>query len=220
MWIQTALSVLLALKDPHIPFPLSSCWFFVVLGPLPGEPLSDQLRHIIKCCKRDYQELNKKRDSHAEAHQPKSGEERLVWFIPWPRTRYIDYAYWAWFETEDVYKTIACCSTEFWLWESLHPGACSFWGRQSKDKLLATAELHYRQSYGYKSDSHLQISCLILNFSYNFSSPQSVVVFRTTTSMSSESWLDLQKLRSHSRPTELNVFPVPLAGDLTHTLTI
>lgn len=57
---------------------------------------------------------------------------------------------------------------------------------KGKDKLLATAELHYRQSYGYKSDSHLQISCLILNFSYNFSSPQSVV-FRTTTSMSSES---------------------------------
>lgn len=55
-----------------------------------------------------------------------------------------------------------------------------------KGKLLATDELHYRQSYGYRSDSHFQMSCLILNFSYNFSSPQSVV-FGTTTSMSSES---------------------------------
>lgn len=55
-----------------------------------------------------------------------------------------------------------------------------------KSKLLATAESHYRQSYGYKSDSHLQLSCFILNLSCNFSSPQSVV-FRTTTSMSSES---------------------------------
>lgn len=55
-----------------------------------------------------------------------------------------------------------------------------------KSKLLAAAELHHRQSYGYKSDSHLQVSCLVLNFSYNFTSPQSVV-FRTATSMSSES---------------------------------
>lgn len=87
MWVQIVLSVLLALKPPHhISFPLSFCWLFVVLGPLLGEPLSDQLRHIIKCCKHDYQELNKKRNSHAEAHRPKSGEERPVWFVHWPRT--------------------------------------------------------------------------------------------------------------------------------------
>uniref|UniRef100_A0A8C6IKU6 Uncharacterized protein n=1 Tax=Mus spicilegus TaxID=10103 RepID=A0A8C6IKU6_MUSSI len=48
------------------------------LGSFPGEPHSDKLCHIIKCHKHDHQELDKKRDSRTETHQPKSGEEISV----------------------------------------------------------------------------------------------------------------------------------------------
>lgn len=72
---------------------------------------------------------------------------------------------------------------------------------ECKSKLLATAELHCGQSCGCRSDFHLQRPRLILSFSYNFASPQSVVL-RPATSVSSESWLDLQRLSFHSRCIE------------------
>lgn len=45
-----------------------------MLGPCLGEPLSNQLRHIVECCEPDCQELDKKRDSYIKAHRPEPGE--------------------------------------------------------------------------------------------------------------------------------------------------
>lgn len=75
MWIKWAVGSLPALKfSDDISFlPLPSCRFFGVLGPCPGEPFSDQLRHIIQCCKPDGQQLDKKCDGHTKAHQSKPG---------------------------------------------------------------------------------------------------------------------------------------------------
>lgn len=48
-----------------------------MLGPCPGEPLSDQLRHIVQCGKSDCQELDKQRDGYLKAHQAEPGARGL-----------------------------------------------------------------------------------------------------------------------------------------------
>lgn len=48
-----------------------------MLGPCLGKPLSDQLRHIVECCKPHRQELDKKRDSYIKAHWPEPGGRGL-----------------------------------------------------------------------------------------------------------------------------------------------
>lgn len=224
MWIQIILSVFLALTPPPhlISFPLSSCWFFVVLGPLPGEPVSDQLCHIIKCCEYDYQELNKKRDSYAETHQPKSGEERPVWFVHWPRTPCTDYACRARLETGHVYKTtIVCCSTEFWVLESFHPWPPSFWGRRMQKQALSHcwitlwAEL-WLQVWLPPSEtsSHSELQ-LQLRFSPECGPQTCNISFIWELTRLAKAQLPLQMHR-----VRIYLFPVPWAGDWTHALTI
>ncbi|GAB5584459.1 adhesion G-protein coupled receptor G2 isoform X1 [Prionailurus iriomotensis] len=52
-------------------------------GPCPGEPFSDQLRHIIQCCKPDGQQLDKKCDGHIKAHQSKPVDDLTVRCVFW-----------------------------------------------------------------------------------------------------------------------------------------